>query len=726
MIISLKHIKSLVDNSCRSLIFLILLMIPTTGISQNNSAANQDELEVRNTSISEQLKAPIKDSVQLYNALHKALRLAKRNNNNVLLAKSYQNLAIWHSPNTSADSSLFYYNKVLAIYKQSNLVQFQAETHLALEDIYKQKSKYLEAMTHDFKALELYEKLSDESGIAKTYTRLCDILYYQEKFEEGADYCQKAIDVQKQLNEPENLSISYRYKADNLLILERYDEALNNINNAIDVLKKAGTEEAEIAPNYNTRGNIYKYLKRYDDAIAEYKTCYQLATENNHSRGIISGLANIGHVYRLQEKYEEGIPYTLEAIDIMKKTGSTQNLAENYMHAARSYEALGENDKALEFQHLFAEERFNNLEQIIEQQQTELQIKYETAKKDETIEVQDAKIDRQQKIQLLYIGIALLLTIMLLTMFFSMKNIRKKRKALALLNSELSKKQTALEDANSKLKQSLDELKSTQDQLIQSEKMASLGELTAGIAHEIQNPLNFVNNFSEVSHELIDEMNEEITLKNYDEAKEIANDIKQNLEKITHHGKRADSIVKGMLQHSRNSDGTKVLTNINTLTDEYIRLAYHGLRAKDKSFNATIETHFDENINDITIVPQDIGRVVLNLLTNAFYAVNDKKVSLANTSNAVDYQPTVTISTKQSKQYLEIKIRDNGNGIPQDIINKIFQPFFTTKPTGQGTGLGLSMSYDIIKAHDGQLKVETKNGVYSEFKIILPTKTIHK
>ena len=275
------------------------------------------------------------------------------------------------------------------------------------------------------------------------------------------------------------------------------------------------------------------------------------------------------------------------------------------------------------------------------------------------------------------------------------------------------------------IQKTLDELKSTQTQLIQSEKMASLGELTAGIAHEIQNPLNFVNNFSELSNELIDEMNTELEKGDIEEAKAIATDIKQNLEKINHHGKRADAIVKGMLQHSRSSSGKKEPTDINALCDEYLRLSYHGLRAKDKSFNATIKTDFDQSIGKINIVPQDIGRVVLNLLTNAFYAVNEKNTlqqapQKVGTQQDENYEPTVSISTKNIGNNIEIKVTDNGNGIPQKVLDKIFQPFFTTKPTGQGTGLGLSLSYDIVKAHGGELKVETKEGEGAIFIITLP------
>ena len=263
-------------------------------------------------------------------------------------------------------------------------------------------------------------------------------------------------------------------------------------------------------------------------------------------------------------------------------------------------------------------------------------------------------------------------------------------------------------------KKILANLRSTQGQLIQSEKMASLGELTAGIAHEIQNPLNFVNNFSEVNTELIDELQKELKAGNTDDAITISNDIKDNEQKINHHGKRADAIVKGMLQHSNNSSGVKEPTDINSLADEYLRLAYHGLRAKDKSFNATLQTDFDESIGKINIIPQDIGRVILNLITNSFYVVDEKKKT-----GIENYEPNVSVSTKKIADKILIRVKDNGNGIPQKVLDKIFQPFFTTKPTGQGTGLGLSLSYDIVKAHGGEFTVDTKEGEGTTFQIRL-------
>ncbi|HRH51132.1 MAG TPA: ATP-binding protein [Panacibacter sp.] len=332
------------------------------------------------------------------------------------------------------------------------------------------------------------------------------------------------------------------------------------------------------------------------------------------------------------------------------------------------------------------------------------------------------------------------LSILLLVLSFSMilfirYNKLRKENAQQLLDNERLAKEKEIErneliakqkiqlekdvaERTSELKQSLEELKSTQAQLIQSEKMASLGELTAGIAHEIQNPLNFVNNFSDVNKELLEELKEEADKGNLEDVKAIATDVISNEEKINHHGKRAEAIVKGMLQHSRTSSGQKELTDINALADEYLRLSYHGLRSKDKTFSADFKTEFDENIGSVNIIPQDIGRVLLNLYNNAFYTVGEKKKQQIE-----GYEPTVSVSTKKANGKIEVSVKDNGNGIPQKIVDKIFQPFFTTKPTGQGTGLGLSLSYDILKAHGGEIKVETKEGEGTDFVIQLPVKT---
>ncbi|MDR7128383.1 signal transduction histidine kinase [Algoriphagus sp. 4150] len=309
------------------------------------------------------------------------------------------------------------------------------------------------------------------------------------------------------------------------------------------------------------------------------------------------------------------------------------------------------------------------------------------------------------------------------------KQSQKLKDALEIQVAERTAEITAQKEA---LEKTLDELKATQSQLIQSEKMASLGELTAGIAHEIQNPLNFVTNFSELNKELLEELKGELEKGDLEEIRLIVSDIEGNEDKIIHHGKRADAIVKGMLQHSRSSTGAKEPTNINELADEYLRLSYHGLRAKDKSFNASMETDFDQTVGKVNVVSQEIGRVILNLVNNAFYAVSEKKRQLTDMGDselADSYKPTVWISTKRTAKGVEIKVKDNGTGMPEEVKDKIFQPFFTTKPTGLGTGLGLSLSYDIVKVHGGKLTVTSQNGgvesgenSWTEFLIFIPEK----
>ncbi len=426
------------------------------------------------------------------------------------------------------------------------------------------------------------------------------------------------------------------------------------------------------------------------------KKCWQLINESNIPADAQSGVIvpdyYLAMVRIKQNRFDEAI--ALLTKDIERLLNNRIEKLRDYRLLADLYKKTGKNDKAAETYTIFIDMQ----DSLLADQDKYRSFSFEAEQLISEKELSITKLENENKIADQFrnfsIGIAALLLLIVAGIY---NRFRTKKKA------------------NIVLEKTLTDLKSTQSQLIQSEKMASLGELTAGIAHEIQNPLNFVNNFSDVSTELVDEMNTEIDNGNLSNAKEIANDLKQNLEKINHHGKRAGDIVKGMLQHSRNSSGQKEPTDINELADEYLRLSYHGLRAKDKSFNATMKTDFDESIGNINIIPQDIGRVVLNLINNAFYIVDEKKKQIGD-----GYEPTVSVSTKKHNDQVEISVKDNGNGIPQKILDKIFQPFFTTKPTGQGTGLGLSLSYDIVKAHGGELKVETKEGEGSEFIIKIP------
>jgi signal transduction histidine kinase len=329
-------------------------------------------------------------------------------------------------------------------------------------------------------------------------------------------------------------------------------------------------------------------------------------------------------------------------------------------------------------------------------------LKLQEQQRQQSLEV--AKIKYRNKVKLNTAIAALSIFLVIAVVLW--RNIKQKQKAYILL-----------QDQKTKTDEALQELKTTQTQLIHQEKMASLGALTAGIAHEIQNPLNFVNNFSELNAELIDEMEREIIRGNIAEVKAIASNLKQNEQKIIHHGQRAEVIVKGMLQHSRTTTGHKEPTDINALADEYLRLSYHGLRAKDKDFTATIKTDFDKTLQKIDVVPEEIGRVLLNVFNNAYYAI---KAKLQTSKKGETYEPTIILSTKKTNGKVVISVKDTGVGIPEKALNKIFQPFFTTKPTGQGTGLGLSISYDIIKAHHGELKVNSEEGKFAEFLIQLP------
>jgi len=369
---------------------------------------------------------------------------------------------------------------------------------------------------------------------------------------------------------------------------------------------------------------------------------------------------------------------------------------------ANAFEFKQDFKNAYRYHNLYIDYRDSMMTAEIKNRTAVLEHNYELDKKENQI----ALLSQQKKAQQNFlIAVSTVLLLILVT-------------AIALLRSNRQKQK-----AKVKIEKAYSDLKATQAQLIQSEKMASLGALTAGIAHEIQNPLNFVNNFSEVNNELVDELRSELSTGNVQQAIEIAQNLKDNQQKINHHGKRADAIVKGMLQHSRTGSGRNEPTDVNSLVDEYLRLAYHGLRAKDprdsanKSFNAEVKTDFDNSIGKIDIVSGDIGRVILNLLNNAFYAVSAKASATADSN----YHPTVTVQTRKHNDKIEIRVGDNGNGIPQKILDKIFQPFFTTKPTGQGTGLGLSLAYDIVKAHGGEIKVETSEGEGSEFIIHLPT-----
>jgi len=424
--------------------------------------------------------------------------------------------------------------------------------------------------------------------------------------------------------------------------------------------------------------------------------------------------------YKIGE-FETALRYGLKCLELEKAYNLNNTLVKKRasLWLSKIYEELDDLGNAFAYLKIHQEiteesEKLDELNRIADAEVKEILDR--SRKEIEVLEQEQFESIQKNRIQRLWIisitGALLSALVILLVLFRNNKNKQKANKLL------LSQKE--------KIQDTLEKLEATQTQLIQSEKMASLGELTAGIAHEIQNPLNFVNNFSEINQELLLEVREGIASGNLEEVKDIIEDLTENEVKISEHGKRADSIVKGMLLHSRTATGEKTETDINALCDEYLRLAYHGLRAKDRNFNADFETQLDPSLPKIKVVPQDIGRVLLNLFNNAFCAASDEAlhvrqiISEGQAKADSNFMAKLNVSTKLLDDKIQISISDNGPGIPEDIRDKIFQPFFTTKPTGEGTGLGLSLAYDIVKAHGGQLKLETDENEGSTFFIILP------
>ena len=446
-----------------------------------------------------------------------------------------------------------------------------------------------------------------------------------------------------------------------------------------------------------TLGDIEQKRGLYKNAKTYYYRGVSESIKQNNWNSLGMNYTALSKLYIMEQQKDSSLYYAYQALNYIKKYGNKNfdnNINVAYQNIFKCYQLRRQLDSASKYAELaltakdeFSQTRINNLREF-------QNLSFNDRLRLESLEKE--KVINENKTRVIGLGIGLLAVLIIALILY--QNNRQKHKTNTVLSSTLNN------------------LKATQTQLIQSEKMASLGELTAGIAHEIQNPLNFVNNFSEVNKEMIDELEDELKSGNVDDALAIAADIKQNEEKINHHGKRADAIVKGMLEHSRAGSGVKELTDLNKLADEYLRLSYHGLRAKDKSFNAELVTNFDQELPQVNVIPQDIGRVLLNLFNNAFYAVNQKQKTAER-----EYQPELSVTTSHENGKVTIVVKDNGIGISESIKEKIMQPFFTTKPTGEGTGLGLSLTYDmVVNGHGGKIEVVTKEGEFTEFTITLP------
>jgi two-component system NtrC family sensor kinase len=628
------------------------------------------------------------------------LSIATQDTTRALLMAQLCQFYKWNRP----DSAIYFGNEAVALARHINFPKAELSalggiilTHMAIGNDSK-------ALQITLEALKIAEKNPDWPGKPGLLYHLATVYTQAKDYEKALSYYKESKILAEAIN-PWFASIGGAGIASTFLKLNQLDSAFY-----YGKIAKVNSERLNpvVATPFTTwvLGEIYFEAGMYDSALILNKQSLQIS---RNSRELFRCNYNIARIYQKIEKLDTALFFAKQAKEVAEESGIFSDIIEGEILLSEFYE-ITDPEKALQFSKSAIAYR-DSLDDLRIQTGLEAFIDYD--EQERQYEIEAANVAYQNQVQRLWIfSISIGLISLLILAFILFRNNKLKQKANALLQEQKEKIQSTLE-----------KLKSTQAQLIQSEKMASLGELTAGIAHEIQNPLNFVNNFSEVSTELVDEMKEELAAGSVQFAVEIADDLKQNLEKITLHGKRADAIVKGMLEHSKRGSGQKELTNLNTLADEFLRLSYQSFLAKEPDFKCELKTDLAPDLPQVSVIPQDIGKVLLNLINNAFYAVNEKA-----SSGNVDshYKPIVTVSSTYSPQaggqggVVKISVQDNGPGIPDSIKEKIFQPFFTTKPTGSGTGLGLSLSYDIVKAHGGELRVESKEGERTEFTLIIP------
>jgi two-component system, NtrC family, sensor kinase len=611
---------------------------------------------------------------------------------------------------TYPDSGIIYAQKGYEIAQKNNWADAQGFALKRMADSYGNISDYVKAMQYYFKALRAYESINDMFGEQTVYNNIGSTYLGKQDYKNALINLHKSKQLMAAYlasHKPDNKTnrssyIIFLNLGETYLGLKKVDSAEYYLNKSNGTTKElTNAEEAnEFKANIELdlgqidalKGDKKNALKHFRSAVSVSNSIQDI---DNLSKAYLS-TAQLYHQYKQQDSAEY---FGRKAIEV----ASAANFAQDVLDAGKVLYTYYDEDHNLPEAYKYYKITTAAKDSLYSQDKVKqlLSLDFDEKQRQQDIAVAREQYRQNVRMYSLIAGFGVVL-------FFAIifwRNSNQRQKANRLLQQQKEEIQTTL-----------GELKTTQAQLVQSAKMASLGELTAGIAHEIQNPLNFVNNFSEVNEEMLGELKEELSAGHTQEALTIANDIQENEKKIRHHGKRADFIVKGMLEHSRNSTGERQITNINVLADEFLKLSYHGLRAKDKGFNAELITNFDANLPKVNVVQQDIGRVLINLFSNAFYAVHQK----AKTAGP-DYKPTVEVSTSAENGSIIIKVKDNGNGISDVIKDKIMQPFFTTKPAGEGTGLGLSLSYDIVvKGHGGTINVGTKDGEFTEFVVTLP------
>ena len=702
-------------NRLKLLVILISIVLCFQGIAQTKQT---DSLIVA-------LKTAVEDTSKVNTLITLSGKLLSSNNDTALsyaneaktlaeklgfkkgLAYSLKSIGMYYYIRGNYIETLFFWNQSLATFQSiddklgiSNMLNNLGAVNFNQGDDEKAIEYYLES-------LKVSEEIGDKLRIATALVNIGAVYFNKQGTHDLAlQYYLKALPLSEELGDQDAIGTSAVNMGEIYLTRKDDKAALIYFEKALEAYKKSENGNVPYAL-YNI-GRVYTQRNDFNRAINYQQEAYNLSKTSNRKKEMSQALLGLADAYKKKGDNKAAISAFQKSQEIAQEIGGNYELKYAYEGLAEIYGESSDYKNAFKYQKLYTTLKDTLYNAEMDKRIQTMSLNFDLQKKQAEVDMLEKdklqKIQKSRNQQLWIFSITGALISAIILSFVLYRNNQNKQKSNAMLKIQ-----------KDEIQHTLEKLKSTQSQLIQSEKMASLGALTAGIAHEIQNPLNFVNNFSEVSNELLEEMKEELAVGNIQLANEIAGDISQNLEKINHHGKRAADIVKGMLQHSRTSSGLKEPTDINALADEYLRLAYHGLLAKDKSFNATLKTDFDERIGKINVIPQDIGRVLLNLITNAFYVVDEKKKK-----QVVGYEPIVSVSTKIEGNRVLISVHDNGSGIPHKVLDKIFQPFFTTKPTGQGTGLGLSLSYDIVKAHDGELKVETKEGVGSEFIIKLP------
>ena len=619
---------------------------------------------------------------------------------------------LWKYLYSYPDSATRYIQENILLAKKMNSDSALYLAYVQYSELEFRNGNFSSALQYTLQSLKPAERRNDFIAICEVHFTLADIFKETGDFDKSLENLNKAKSILESKLKPgsgqeKNNQVIGHYAfclellAQTFEKFDRLDSALKYANNTISFLKRMRQWLTPSDTLFFSRslapvmGNIYSKRGDYSIALSYFRSGAALAIRDDLKGDLMDNYSGAAITFKRMGQPDSSVFYANKVLEISEVAHNIIVKLDALNLLTEIYKSKHNTDSLAKYLELTIEtkDRLFSKKSLMEIQNITFN---EEIKQKEIIEKQQQRENRLR----MYVLAGLLFVVLLIAGILYRNNQNKQKAKL-------------------KIEKAYEELKTTQAQLIQSEKMASLGEMTAGIAHEIQNPLNFVNNFSEVNAELIEELNAErlkpSAERNEQLESELLDHIKQNLEKINHHGRRADSVVKGMLLHSRTNTGQKEPTDINALADEYLRLAYHGLRAKNKSFYTTIETDFDSSIGSINIVPQDIGRVLLNLFNNAFYAVTEKKQHPPRTEEGAKYEPTVLVSTKKINDKIEIGVKDNGNGIPQKLLDKIFQPFYTTKPAGQGTGLGLSLSYDIVKAHGGEIKVETKEGEGSEF-----------